>query len=127
MSHSSGLVRLFINILFCLINTEEVIQRIKEAGFKIQLEKEVTLTKDVASQFYREHEGKEFYDGLTDYMARYVYLLFNQGVSFSDKLTGQMPISAPVGICDGQAKHLSLPLCFYTLSNHAEFYIDFPR
>lgn len=46
-------------------------QRIKEAGFKIQFEKEVTLTKDVASQFYQEHEGKDFFEGLTDYMARY--------------------------------------------------------
>lgn len=48
---------------------EEVIQRIKEAGFKIQFEKEVILTKELAKQFYQEHEGKEFYEGLTDYMA----------------------------------------------------------
>ncbi|KAJ7372866.1 Thioredoxin domain-containing protein 3 [Desmophyllum pertusum] len=48
---------------------EEVMQCIKEAGFKIQFEKEVTLTKDLASQFYHEHEGKDFYEGLTDYMS----------------------------------------------------------
>ncbi|XP_068752060.1 thioredoxin domain-containing protein 3 homolog isoform X3 [Montipora capricornis] len=48
---------------------EDVIQRIKEAGFKIQFEKEVTLTKDLAAQFYQEHEGKDFYDGLTDHMS----------------------------------------------------------
>ena len=48
-----------------------MIQRIKEAGFKIQFEKEVTLTKDLAAQFYQEHEGKDFYDGLTDHMSRY--------------------------------------------------------
>lgn len=59
--------------LFCLANPEEVIQCIKEAGFKIQFEKEVTLTKDLASQFYHEHEGKDFYEGLTDYMSRYVH------------------------------------------------------
>ncbi|PFX23757.1 Thioredoxin domain-containing protein 3-like [Stylophora pistillata] len=48
---------------------EEIIHRIKEAGFKIQIQKEVTLTKDLASQFYHEHEGKEFFEGLTDHMA----------------------------------------------------------
>jgi len=48
---------------------DDVIQRIKEAGFKIQFEKEVTLTKELASQFYHEHEGKDFFDGLTDHMA----------------------------------------------------------
>ena len=47
-------------------------QRIKEAGFKIQFEKEVTLTKDLASQFYHEHEGKDFFEGLTDHMTRCV-------------------------------------------------------
>ena len=49
-------------------------QRIKEAGFKIQFEKEVTLTKDLASQFYHEHEGKDFFEGLTDHMTRCVHV-----------------------------------------------------
>ncbi|XP_078344639.1 thioredoxin domain-containing protein 3 homolog isoform X2 [Oculina patagonica] len=48
---------------------EEVMQRIKEAGFKIQFEKEVTLNKELASQFYQEHEGKDFFEGLTEHMA----------------------------------------------------------
>ena len=51
--------------------TDTIVQKIKEAGFKIQLEKEVHLTKDLASQFYQEHEGKDFFNGLTDYMSRY--------------------------------------------------------
>ena len=54
------------------MQTEEVIQKIKEAGFKIQFEKEVTLTKELASQFYQEHQGKDFYEHLTDYMSRCV-------------------------------------------------------
>ncbi|EDO42234.1 predicted protein, partial [Nematostella vectensis] len=48
---------------------ELIKQRIKEAGFKIQLQKEVTLSKELASQFYHEHEGKDFFEGLTDYMS----------------------------------------------------------
>ena len=55
-----------------ILQTEEVIQKIKEAGFKIQFEKEVTLTKELASQFYQEHQGKDFYEHLTDYMSRCV-------------------------------------------------------
>lgn len=67
---------------FRLTNTEEVIQRIKEAGFKIQFEKEVTLTKDLASQFYQEHEGKDFFEGLTDHMARCVHVEYFRLSSF---------------------------------------------
>lgn len=63
----------FALTFFLSANTEDVIQRIKEAGFKIQFEKEVTLTKELASQFYREHDGKEFFEGLTDHMSRYIY------------------------------------------------------
>ncbi|XP_020893204.1 thioredoxin domain-containing protein 3 homolog isoform X2 [Exaiptasia diaphana] len=48
---------------------ELIKQRIKEAGFSIQAQKEITLTKELASQFYHEHEGKEFFSDLTDYMA----------------------------------------------------------
>ena len=51
--------------------------KIEEAGFKISAQKEVHLTKDLAAQFYKEHEGKEFYDGLTDYMSRYFVFDFN--------------------------------------------------
>lgn len=67
--------------LFFWANPEDVVQRIKEAGFKIQFEKEVTLTKDLASQFYQEHEGKDFFEGLTDHMARYEHI-----TSYSDIL-----------------------------------------
>ena len=61
-----------VAFIFFILQTEEVIQKIKEAGFKIQFEKEVTLTKELASQFYQEHQGKDFYEHLTDYMSRCV-------------------------------------------------------
>eukprot|EP00794_Sanderia_malayensis_P017266 gene17266-18990_t len=48
---------------------EEILENIRQAGFKISAQKEINLTKDLASQFYKEHEGKEFFDGLTDYMS----------------------------------------------------------
>ncbi|XP_066915597.1 thioredoxin domain-containing protein 3 homolog isoform X3 [Clytia hemisphaerica] len=48
---------------------ELIMSKIKEAGFKISAHKEVTLTKDLASMFYKEHEGKDFFSSLTDFMA----------------------------------------------------------
>lgn len=50
-------------------------QRIKEVGFKIQFEKEVILIKDLVFQFYYEYEGKDFFEGLIDYMIRCVYVI----------------------------------------------------
>jgi hypothetical protein len=53
------------------IVTDKIINRIKEAGFRIISRKDVGLTKELAGQFYHEHEGKDFFNGLTDYMSRY--------------------------------------------------------
>ena len=50
---------------------DQIIDRIKEAGFRIVSRKDVGLTKELAGQFYHEHEGKEFFNGLTDYMSRF--------------------------------------------------------
>lgn len=52
--------------------TDKIVDRIKEAGFRIISRKDVGLTKELASQFYQEHEGKDFFNGLTDYMSRYL-------------------------------------------------------
>lgn len=48
---------------------EAIIRKIADSGFKVVAQKEVHLTKEVASMFYKEHEGKEFFDSLTDYMS----------------------------------------------------------
>lgn len=52
--------------------TDSILKKIKEAGFDIAYEKELTLTKEQAGEFYREHEGKDFFDSLTTHMSRYV-------------------------------------------------------
>ncbi|KAJ3330187.1 Thioredoxin domain-containing protein 3 [Blyttiomyces sp. JEL0837] len=48
---------------------EDIVHRIKEAGFNIVAEKEVEMSKEMAQQFYREHEGKGFYEDLTNWMS----------------------------------------------------------
>lgn len=47
---------------------EEIMGNIRDAGFHIVAEKKLALTKDIAEEFYREHQGKEFYDGLVNHM-----------------------------------------------------------
>ena len=39
--------------------TDSIVGKIKEAGFEIALQKELTLSKEQAAEFYKEHEGKD--------------------------------------------------------------------
>ena len=61
-----------VSISHSLFPTDSILDKIKEAGFDIALQKELTLTKEQAGEFYKEHEGKDFYDSLTTHMSRYV-------------------------------------------------------
>lgn len=47
----------------------EVLRRIQEAGFRIQALKMITMSKAEAEGFYAVHEGKPFFDDLTDFMS----------------------------------------------------------
>lgn len=59
------IIKAFIN------SSDEIIEKIKEAGFKIAMQKEVHLTKEQAEEFYKEHQGQEYFEELTDRMSRY--------------------------------------------------------
>ncbi|XP_030832257.1 thioredoxin domain-containing protein 3 homolog isoform X6 [Strongylocentrotus purpuratus] len=48
---------------------EAIIEKIKEAGFNISLQRDVELNKELASKLYMEHEGKEFYENLIEHMS----------------------------------------------------------
>ncbi|KAJ3033116.1 Thioredoxin domain-containing protein 3 [Rhizophlyctis rosea] len=47
----------------------DIVQKIKDAGFKIVKDEEVKMSEDVAKEFYREHEGKNFYAELVGWMS----------------------------------------------------------
>lgn len=49
---------------------EAITERLHEAGFQISSEKHIELSREMASQLYQEHEGKEFYESLLDHMTR---------------------------------------------------------
>lgn len=49
--------------------TGAILAKINEAGFVIKALKYTKLKKEQACEFYQEHEGKPFYDYLTDFMS----------------------------------------------------------
>jgi nucleoside-diphosphate kinase len=46
-----------------------IFSKINEAGFRISAIKSVRLTRSQAEQFYAEHQGKEFFEGLVEFMS----------------------------------------------------------
>ncbi|MGE0078176.1 MAG: nucleoside-diphosphate kinase [Bacteroidales bacterium] len=62
---------------FCMIKPDsfkkdcvsQILQEILKAGFKIRGIKITVLTKDKAEQFYDIHQGKEFFDKLTEFIS----------------------------------------------------------
>jgi nucleoside-diphosphate kinase len=49
--------------------TGEVMMRIEGAGLRIMAIKMIKMTKEQAKGFYRVHEGKPFYESVTDFMS----------------------------------------------------------
>uniref|UniRef100_A0A8C3QMG7 NME/NM23 family member 8 n=1 Tax=Cyanoderma ruficeps TaxID=181631 RepID=A0A8C3QMG7_9PASS len=49
---------------------DEIIQKVKEAGFSISKVKEEALTREMAAQFYKDHEGKPFFEDLVNCMTQ---------------------------------------------------------
>jgi nucleoside-diphosphate kinase len=47
----------------------EVIKRIEDADLKIMAMKMICMTKVQAKGFYKVHEGKSFYESVTDFMS----------------------------------------------------------
>lgn len=46
----------------------EVLHRIELDGLRVGALKMIQLTEERAGEFYQEHEGKPFYDGLVEFM-----------------------------------------------------------
>ncbi|NXU13048.1 TXND3 protein, partial [Pardalotus punctatus] len=47
---------------------DEIIKKVKEAGFSISKVKEQALTREMVTQFYKDHEGKPFFEDLVNCM-----------------------------------------------------------
>lgn len=57
----------FICILF---GTDEILQAIHDAGFQVAMQKEMTLTEEQAREFYKEHEGQDYFPSFISHMTR---------------------------------------------------------
>ncbi|NXI81008.1 TXND3 protein, partial [Rhipidura dahli] len=47
---------------------DEILKKVKQAGFSISKVKEKSLTREMAAQFYKDHEGKPFFEQLVNCM-----------------------------------------------------------
>jgi nucleoside-diphosphate kinase len=47
----------------------EVIKRLEAENLRIAAMKMIQMTKEQAKRFYKVHEGKPFYEGVTDFMS----------------------------------------------------------
>ena len=50
--------------------TEAILGKIHEAGFQIAMQKELLLSREQAADFYKEHEGRDYFDSLCANMSR---------------------------------------------------------
>ncbi|XP_065844765.1 thioredoxin domain-containing protein 6-like [Oscarella lobularis] len=72
---------------------ESIVEKIREAGFDVALQKEKHLTKDLAEQFYSQHKDKEFFNDLTEYMSEGPSLFMV--LSRRDAITGWRAMIGP--------------------------------
>ena len=49
--------------------SDEILEKIKEAGFSVAMQKEVRLSPEQAAEFYKEHEGQPYYEDLVNKMS----------------------------------------------------------
>ncbi|XP_067934512.1 thioredoxin domain-containing protein 3 homolog isoform X2 [Watersipora subatra] len=49
-------------------NKDNILSKIKEAGFHVAARKETTLTKDIASMLYKQNEGEDYFGDLIEHM-----------------------------------------------------------
>ena len=67
---------LFQSSIFCtplsFVFSDEILSKIKEAGFEVAMTKEMHLSREQAEEFYSEHKDKDFFESLMTHMSRCV-------------------------------------------------------
>lgn len=56
-------------------NRDEIIERIKSAGFHVAARRDTSLSKELAEKLYEECSDKPFYNDLVNHMIRFVYYI----------------------------------------------------
>ena len=63
--------------------SDEILSKIKEAGFEVAMTKEMHLSREQAEEFYSEHKDKDFFESLMTHMSRCVCVCAHGVVCFS--------------------------------------------
>lgn len=58
-----------LGIILYFSSSDAILTKIDEAGFKIALSKELTLTKEQAAEFYKDQQDKDYFDSLCTHMS----------------------------------------------------------
>ncbi|KAH3747745.1 hypothetical protein DPMN_182175 [Dreissena polymorpha] len=81
---------------------DEIIAKIREAGFKIAMSREVRLSKDQAEDFYSEHAGQEYFDELTTRMSSGPLLAL--GLAREEAIKGWRDMLGPKVVSEAKEK-----------------------
>ncbi|ELT87722.1 hypothetical protein CAPTEDRAFT_96991 [Capitella teleta] len=79
---------------------EEIMAKVKEAGFQIAMQKEMQLTKEQAEAFYSEHKGESYFDTLTTRMSSGPVLAL--ALARDDAITGWRDLLGPKDVKEAQ-------------------------
>ena len=52
-------------------SADAIITKIEEAGFRVAAKNELSMSREMAEQFYKDQDGKDYFDSLTEHMIRY--------------------------------------------------------
>lgn len=59
-------------------SVEDILATISEAGFKVAMQKEMQLTREMAEEFYKEHKGQDYFEELITRMTWWWSLLIHK-------------------------------------------------
>ncbi|XP_063412015.1 thioredoxin domain-containing protein 6-like isoform X5 [Mytilus trossulus] len=75
------------------LHKDEIISKIRESGFKVAMQKEMQLTREMAEEFYKEHKGQEYFDQLVTNMSSGPVLAL--GLAREDAIEGWRSMLGP--------------------------------
>lgn len=63
------------------LSVEDILATISEAGFKVAMQKEMQLTREMAEDFYKEHKGQDYFEELITRMTRWSLLIYHRSAT----------------------------------------------
>ncbi|XP_060586783.1 thioredoxin domain-containing protein 3 homolog isoform X17 [Ruditapes philippinarum] len=83
-------------------NKDQILAKIRESGFKVAMSKEIHLTKEQAEEFYKEHQGQEYFEELTTRMSSGPLLAL--GLAREEAISGWREMLGPTKVEEAKEK-----------------------